>query len=307
VLEMQYGSKERFCYLECYNCRSLQIENIPPDLTRYYPPDYLGSQPFHTNVRGSFREIMRNVIRRQRTAYLLHGRTPIGWAANRWRTDDDLTAHLLALRPISARKSACILDVGCGPGYLLQRLQDSGYKHLQGQDPFQKWTVPGVTVHRCQLGELSGQFDLIMLHHSLEHTPNPLQVLANVGRLLNPDGSVLIRIPLAASEAWSQYGVNWYQIDAPRHLVIPSEIGMVLMAQRAGMTISMVRYDSDETQFLCSEQYRRGIPLRDAQSYYKNPHQTLFDISEIARAKAWSQKVNRGGKGDQACFHLRAV
>jgi hypothetical protein len=110
---------------------------------------------------------------------------------------------------------------------------------------------------------------------------------------------------LAASEAWMQYGVDWYQIDAPRHLVIPSRKGMNLLAKRAGYELLQVKYDSDETQFLCSEQYRRGIPLRDPRSYYNNPHQMVFNRWEIAAAKLRSRKVNRREKGDQACFYLR--
>jgi hypothetical protein len=145
------------------------------------------------------------------------------------------------------------------------------------------------------------------LHHSLEHAPDPLQLLIDLKKLLPADGSLLLRIPLAASEAWMQYGVDWYQIDAPRHLVIPSRKGMNILVKRAGYEILRVKYDSDETQFLCSEQYRRGIPLRDRRSYYNNPHQTVFNRWEITAAKLLSRKVNRREKGDQACFYLRVA
>jgi hypothetical protein len=90
-------------------------------------------------------------------------------------------------------------------------------------------------------------------------------------------------------------------------LMIPSRKGMGILVKRAGLEVLRVKYDSDETQFLCSEQYRRGIPLRDSRSYYKNPHQTVFNRSEIAAAKARSRKVNSRERGDQACFYLRIV
>ena len=307
VREMQFGSEEAFWYLECIECGTLQIQTVPTDLARHYPPVYLGSNHSHGLVSGrSLREIFFNFIRRQRTAYLLYGWSPIGWAANKIRRDD-LAPHLLAFGPIGGRKKARILDVGCGPGILLHRLRQEGYEHLTGQDPFQKWTVPGIRVHSGHLEDLPGQFDFIMLHHSLEHTPDPLQVLIDLKKLLAPGGSLLVRIPLTASEAWLQYDVNWYQIDAPRHLVIPSKRGMEILSNRASLEIYRVKFDSDETQFLCSEQYRRGVPLRDGRSYYKNPHQTFFTRSEIADAKARSRKVNRTGRGDQACFYLRAI
>jgi len=178
---------------------------------------------------------------------------------------------------------------------------------LVGQDPFQKWIVPGIKFHSGCLTDLAGQFDLIMLHHSLEHAQDPLQLLIDLKRLSAPGASLLIRIPMAASEAWTQYGVNWYQIDAPRHLVIPSRKGMAILVQRAGFQLFKVKFDSDETQFLCSEQYRRGIPLRDGQSYYGNPHQRLFSHSDIAAAKARAREANTRERGDQGCFYLRVA
>ncbi len=307
VREMNFGYEESFLYLECVNCGSLQIQAVPSDLSRHYPPDYLGSD--HSSDPASadtLRKAIRDFVKRQRTAYLLRGRTPIGWAAHKIYRDD-FAPHLVALRPINLRKKDRILDVGCGPGYLLHRLRRNGYEHLTGQDPFQKWTVPDIRVHRGRLEDLLGQFDLIMLHHSLEHTPDPLQLLIDLKKLSAPGGSLLVRIPLAASEAWMQYDVNWYQIDAPRHLVIPSRKGMDILVQRAGFEVLRVKYDSDETQFLCSEQYRRGISLRDPRSYYKNPRQMMFNRAEIAAAKARSRKVNRRERGDQACFYLRVV
>jgi hypothetical protein len=56
----------------------------------------------------------------------------------------------------------------------------------------------------------------------------------------------------------------WYQIDAPRHLVIPSQRGLRLVAQQLGLEMARVEYDSNETQFGCSEQYAQDVPLRDA-------------------------------------------
>ena len=297
--EMMFGSREPFPYLECTSCGSLQIQTIPTDLARHYPPNYLGPGE---SVAGS----ARIFLRRQRTAYLLSGRNPIGWVANRLKKDD-LRPHLLSLRHVSSLgKERTILDIGCGPGHLLHRLQEVGYRQLAGQDPFQQSTVPGLRVHAEPLGALTGRFDLIMMHHSLEHTPDPFQVFIDLKKLTAPGGSILIRIPVARSKAWSQAGINWYQIDAPRHLVIPSREGMQRLANRAGLELVRVEYDSDETQFLCSEQYRRDIPLRDERSYYRNPKQTLFSALEVADAKAKAREVNSRQEGDQACFYLRS-
>ena len=306
VREMNFGSREAFWYLKCAHCDSLQIDEIPNDLGRHYPSDYLGSGPsVAAEKAASLRASLRKFLRVQRTAYLLNGLNALGWIAQRVR-EDECTPHLLALRASRISKEARILDVGCGPGHLLRRLREAGFAHLAGQDPFHSWAFPGIEIHSGPLHDVAGQYDLIMLHHSLEHTSDPLQMLVEAKMLCSPSGLILVRIPVAAGEAWTTYGVDWYQIDAPRHLVIPSARGMQELAQRAGLRISNVDYDSDETQFLCSEQYKRDISLRDGRSYYHNPHQALFAEPEIANAKARAQAANRAGTGDQACFYLRA-
>src|SRR5258706_6223401 len=38
--EMMYGTREQFAYFECCECGCLQIEDIPEDLSRFYPPGY---------------------------------------------------------------------------------------------------------------------------------------------------------------------------------------------------------------------------------------------------------------------------
>lgn len=307
VHEMNFGTQESFLYLECLSCQSLQISTIPPDLSRHYPPEYLCyNHSANPTSHNTFRQRLLDYALRQRTAHLVSGWTPIGWAASK-RYRDHCAPQMVALRPIKLRKDDKILDVGCGPGILLHRLSLNGYKNLSGQDPFQGSTVPGINVYRGNLENLSQKFDLIMLHHSLEHVPNPVQLLIDLKPLSAPGGLLLVRVPLAASEAWTEYNVNWYQIDAPRHLVIPSRDGVNILAERAGYKIIRVRYDSDETQFLCSEQYCRGIPLRHCQSYYNNPSQTTFSRSEITAAKDRSRKANRRETGDQACFYLRAT
>jgi SAM-dependent methyltransferase len=307
IREMLYGSREPFSYLECLQCGSLQIQKVPSDLARHYPIDYLGSPQSSELLPETFlRKSVRKILRQQRTACILHHWNLIGWAVNKIRKDP-LAPHLVALRSAGPRAESRILDVGCGPGYLLHRLRELGYKHAIGQDPFQGWTLPGVKVHTGRLEDLTGQFDLIMMHHSLEHTPIPLKVLSVLKKLSAPGGTIIVRIPLANSAAWKEYGLNWYQIDAPRHLVIPSKIGMEILAQRAGLEVIKEIFDSDETQFLCSEQYRRGIPLRDARSYFNNPRQTIFCRSEVADAKARAREVNAKESGDQACFYLRAA
>jgi SAM-dependent methyltransferase len=308
--EMMYGTKEPFSYYECASCFSLQILEVPEDLSRYYPDDYSGSQRLQstTAVEQHKPNGIRLFVRQQRVRYTLYGTNPLGWLVAKARPDyfgyDWDWFRIARVEPDSR-----ILDVGCGPGWLLSSLQGQGFTNLTGQDLFQKWGVKGLNILRSPLSELEGVFDFIMLHHSFEHMPDPLAALKDIKRLCAPHGVVLIRLPVAGCLAWKEYGTDWYQIDAPRHLVIPSRKGMDVLAERAGLDLFRVAFDSDERQFCGSEQYRQGIPFRDPRSYLGSPRSNtdtnLFSLSQISSFQAKAREANIHGEGDQACFYFR--
>jgi hypothetical protein len=88
----------------------------------------------------------------------------------------------------------------------------------------------GVKVYKRSLPEIEPFFDLVMLHHSFEHLPDPrescgnLQSFAARVNLSDPDSG--------RAFAWEKYGVNWVQLDAPRHLFLYTERSFRLLAKK---------------------------------------------------------------------------
>ena len=144
-----------------------------------------------------------------------------------------------------------------------------------------------------------------MFHHSLEHIANPHEHLLTVCQLLEPNGAVLIRIPIAGTFAWKHYHINWVQLDAPRHLFLPTVRAMHLLAQQCGFEVFKTEFDSTAFQFWGSEQYLRDIPLSDKRSYSISPKQSIFSDSDIQTFEARAKLLNTKSQGDQACFYLR--
>lgn len=93
-------------------------------------------------------------------------------------------------------KSVCnfdsnILDVGCGNGFLLNQMYGFGFKNLTGIDPFIEADIHypnGINVYKKYISELEGRYDVIMLHHSFEHIPDPVDVFHHLDRLLKKKG-----------------------------------------------------------------------------------------------------------------------
>ena len=203
-----------------------------------------------------------------------------------------------------------ILDVGSGAGELLIYLRTLGYRHLVGVDPYltKDLTYPnGVVVYASEIGDVQGRFDFIMFHHSFEHISDPHTVFDALPGKLVSGGSVLIRIPVVPSEAWEEYGVDWVQLDAPRHLYLYSRKSLELLARAHGFKVTRVVFDSTAAQFWGSEQYRQDIPLLDPRSHRIDPDGSIFSITDMRSFEERAVRANIMETGDQACFLLEAV
>ena len=298
VLEMNWGMMEEFPYVKCGFCGSLKLETVPEDLSKYYPKDYY-------SLKISKSSSMKILIKKWRARATsgqkilfgnliikMFGSTPfVNWIKD---LDLDLTDP--------------ILDVGCGTGFVLKDMADTGYKQLVGVDPFinrGSTQTENIKIIKGTIYQLEGNFRLIMFNHSLEHIENPFKTLQKAKSLLSLDGTILIRIPLVDSHAWHTYKTNWVQIDAPRHFFIPSKKGIDILASRSGLKILKMNFDSTDFQFWGSEQYKRGIPLQSQYSYFHNPRKSMFNKKEIRRFRKLTNKLNENGSGDQACFYLK--
>jgi SAM-dependent methyltransferase len=301
---MMFGTRERFDYLECGRCGTVQLLEIP-DLSRHYPPEYLSfdeSRPIDLSTT-----LGRRIGARLAGMHLIKGRGLLGklvLAAKPWiaaHFPDSLRDPLLRLRFDSR-----ILDYGCGNGHLLRTLRYFGFSRLTGADAFIEGDLvyPGVTIYRRHLAELAPAFDLIMLHHSFEHLPEPAAALRELSRLVANGGHVLIRMPIV-SHAWERYGADWVQLDPPRHLFLYTERAFRELCQANGLEVVKVVYDSTSFQFWGSEQYRLDIPLNDPRSLNRPESESVFTAGQIEDWDARAIKLNAASEGDQACFYLR--
>jgi SAM-dependent methyltransferase len=285
AVERQLGLGDEFEYLECASCGSLRIATIPANLSRYYPSDYY-----------SFRSTLPWRERLQ----------PLALAVGLWFPFIRLSRvhfHLpTAAQAIGFSRRDRVLDVGSGIHGMSAQLRAIGFRNAMGLDPFVAEDIKdkhGLAVKKAFLSEITEHWDKITFNHSLEHVPDPLADLRTANSLLAPGGQIVVRIPVAAW-AYAEYGPNWAQLDAPRHLFVPSERGFRALAERAGMRVTRVLYDSADMQFWGSEAYRRNESLMKAQANFWQHHSRRDRNRMLRRA----DELNRKGEGDQAAFFL---
>ena len=294
VQEMMLGTGHIFMYSECAQCGCLQINDIPSDISSYYPSDYYS---YKVAPKGSLKRLRRG-LRRQ---LILAAPDSLGWLISFLSNKEAL---FRIYRKLGIRLNSKVLDVGAGAGTHVLEMREAGIQGALGLDPFllsdQFWEGE-LLVKKATLEHIDGSFDLITFHHSLEHMTEQIKTLARAKELLNPGGKILVRIPTVSSEAFERYQDFWFQIDAPRHYFLHSHQSINIVAAEAGLSISSLWSDATPMQFILSEQYKNGIPLLDERSFVKNKKSKMFDKQQLDDFDKFTTTLNHSLRGDQIC------
>jgi SAM-dependent methyltransferase len=299
--EMMFGFRDEFEYYQCAECGCLQIAEIPQNIAKYYPQNYYSFNQNRDSLLKSVymegKQYLENKIAKQSLG------------------QENLIGKIFAkkydsftwpewLKVAQVQQDSAILDVGCGTGDLLLKMQKVGFSNLIGIDPYLDRDIHHenkVAILKCSLSELEEKYDFIMLNHSFEHMEDPLATLKNIHSLLFSNRFALIRIPVVQCHAWETYGVNWYQLDAPRHFFLHTRKSMELLAAQAGFTVSRTVYDSTGAQFWMSEGYEQDIP------FIKQLKSPPFSKKERNKFDQKAKILNKEARGDQACFFLQKI
>lgn len=116
-----------------------------------------------------------------------------------------------------------ILEVGCGSGASLAVMQAAGWTAL-GIEPnpiaVKHARERGVVVSHASLETCklpSGYYDVITLHHVLEHVVDLNRSLDLLRDALAPRGRIYIAVPNFGSGPCQFFGPSWALLDLPRH------------------------------------------------------------------------------------------
>ena len=121
--------------------------------------------------------------------------------------------YLKELRLIESFKSSgSFLDVGCNMGMLLRLACERGWAGV-GLEPSPSLSgiardKLGLEVVNCFLSEMPPShdrtYDVVALSDVFEHVSDPLGMLADVARLLKPDGILYVKVPNALFNVFKQ-------------------------------------------------------------------------------------------------------
>jgi len=217
------STSKTFTLYSCEACRCLFLHPMPDsrEIERFYPADYW----WNARRSGGLKKL-ESVYRK----LALHD-------------------HIAFITKAAGNRGVDVLDVGCGSGTLLGLLKQRGFR-VNGLDFSPEAAAiakaeNGVDVAVGSLEEAhfpAESFDVVTLFHVMEHVTNPRLVLAQVSRVLKPNGVAILQVPNIESWQFKIFGARWYGLDIPRHVIDYSRNSMLKLLADSGFVVNRIRH-----------------------------------------------------------------
>jgi SAM-dependent methyltransferase len=179
-----------------------------------------------------------------------------------------------------------LLDIGCGAGAFLKIASSLGYAVI-GLDPDAE-ALRRVAEFNVRQGSLphtgfpDAHFEHITLSHVFEHLHDPHAALAEIARLLKPGGRIWLSLPNRDAIGLETFGKYWRGLEAPRHLVLPSQAGLQRLLEQHGFVDIRLRHHAPAAEFFV----KQSLALQAGLDPYDETASTVLLTEE------WRQKAH---------------
>lgn len=133
-----------------------------------------------------------------------------------------------------------VLEIGCGNGHLLTRLEHLGWQ-VEGLEPDPKAAAiavsRGLRITNSEFTEQTfapGTFDAIVMSHVIEHIGDPVTLLRRCRKILKPGGVLVMLTPNLNAPGHRWFGRDWLHLDPPRHLNLFTREAALNTCRQAG-------------------------------------------------------------------------
>lgn len=135
-----------------------------------------------------------------------------------------------------------ILDVGCGNGYFLSALKETGANCMGSEfsEKWRKWTAEktGLPIYGDPLETFPERdFDIITLFDVIEHIESPVPFMASACKLLKPKSHILAYTPNFDSFSLKVMGKHSNNIGPNEHLALFSRPSLAYLGNLVGLKI----------------------------------------------------------------------
>lgn len=154
-----------------------------------------------------------------------------------------------------------ILDVGCGPGFLLSGLARAWEKHgvevsRVAAEHARRWA----TVFEGNLTDARypvEHFDVVVLYHVIEHLDDPIATILEARRILKSQGVLLLGTPDFDSACARRFGARYRLLNDPTHIRLFTNDSMHRFLRDHGFVIDRVECPFFETRHFTRDNLER--------------------------------------------------
>jgi 2-polyprenyl-3-methyl-5-hydroxy-6-metoxy-1,4-benzoquinol methylase len=279
-----HGVPGEFTYRRCHNCGTMFQDPrvVIEDLSLCYPGEYFTHQSpgVAPDVSSTAPQTdLRLRVRLRQAVIAAVRRAPMNGAIGRIggvlaksrrlreRAFYDLMDEMLPFKPGVARA----LEVGCGAGWLLKSLARAGWQ-VEGFE----WDEKAAEVarrtsgRRVTVGDFQkhaipfATYDLVVLHHVLEHLPDTRGCLRKIAEILAPGGRAVLIYPNVESLGARMFREDWFSWEAPRHLVLPAARAIRKAVDDIGLVTASLKSSATGVEWTVaySRHYRKRKPFK---------------------------------------------
>ena len=276
-------TEDEFSVVRCRSCGLVYLNPRPARelLGSFYPPVYF--PPVSGKQRSSLqRQAKKASAQLKRWVledyYGYPSTAPAVW----WRPfrkmllwPDKSWRELKGRYPLPWRGEGKVLDIGCGAGGNLKTLQEQGWEpHGIEISEIAAAHARELVTENIHTGTLESapfpprSFDVVLMSHSLEHLPSPVDALKRVHRLLKDDGLLVVSVPNVNSLEFKLFGPWWFHLDPPRHLYHFDRSSLSAAADKAGFRVQALRTAVSSVFLMASldrfwkHRFQRPLPFR---------------------------------------------
>ena len=225
---------------------------------------------------------------------------------------EDLTEEIAFLKSLQPGR---ILDIGCGPGFLLSGLDDAWERYgVEVSRYAAEVAVEWGDIHVGELGDAGyadEYFDVVVMHHVIEHLEDPVGGIIEVRRILRRGGVIILGTPDFDSGCARRFGKN-YRLLGPSHISLFTNESMHRFLRDHGFVVDRVGYPFFETRHFTTENLMRLFDTSEVSPpFYGNfmtfychkpdrgpVHESMMDLSRLIALVADSLEadVERAGR-----------
>jgi 2-polyprenyl-3-methyl-5-hydroxy-6-metoxy-1,4-benzoquinol methylase len=258
-------SQQNFAVWHCNSCTLRFTQNIPSqeEIAHYYKSETYVS---HSNTKKGFINALYHAVRK-----------------------NTLVGKRKLVSKSTGISAGNLLDIGCGTGAFLNEMKTNGWQ-ITGLEPDNEARQNASELYNIQpkpsheLFTLNNQYDAITMWHVLEHVHELKEYIAQIEKLLKPDGKLFIAVPNYTSYDAKKYQQYWAAYDVPRHLYHFTPQSIKALLNNSSLTLSTIKpmwFDSFYVSML-SEKYKNGNIISAFFTGLISNFKALFNIDKCS-------------------------